>query len=82
MRGTHQSQYTLYIRRGDHAMHLVEQRTGITVAIEKVLVPSKGVDGIFIRLQEAERVGVYLMEDEIRVVDSLPECKSKSEVKS
>ncbi len=72
MQGTHQDQYTLYIRRADHAMHLVEQRTGVTVAIETVLVPLRGVDGIFLGLHEAERVGVYLMEDEIRVVDSLP----------
>ena len=71
-RGSVQTQYTLYIRRSDRTMHLVEQRTGITVAIEKVLVTSKIDDGIFIRLREAERVGVYLMEDEIRVVDSLP----------
>ena len=71
-RGSVQTQYTLYIRRGDHAMRLIEQRTGITVAIETVLVPLRGVDGIFLRLHEAWRVGVYLMEDEIRIVESLP----------
>ncbi len=67
--GRFMDQYELYIRRGDGAMRLVERDSRKPVHIEAYFHASRS-NGVFVRPRGL--TGIYLMEDEIVVVDEFP----------
>jgi len=64
--------YILYIRRRDRAMRLVRCETGKRITIRQVnFIPGgKKIEGVFVLT--AQSTGVFLMDDEICVVEEFP----------
>lgn len=61
-------QYDLYVRHG--VMRLVERISSKVVPIREIRYPGKDWRGLFVCPVKA--IGVYLMREEIHLVDELP----------
>lgn len=65
-------QYILYVRRSDRAMQLVDRDTHKVVDIRHVDWTSgiRKIEGVFVSPRSS--IGVFLMDDEIQVIDEFP----------
>lgn len=63
-------QYDLYVRRGDGALRLIERVTQKIVPIRGLRYAGQTWDGLFVTPVKA--IGVYLLREEIHLVDELP----------
>ena len=65
-------QYTLYIRRHDKAMQLIDGDTGKQISIRWIefTTGTGKIEGIFV--SPWRETGVFLMDDEVQIVEKFP----------